>query len=103
MTDSLWAHRWRKELVRQSPILRLCISDENRGVVLHSPERMARVDLLGEPSRLRKRDCGNFRAVREIYRLAHIRRLDNGAIFAEKAVVVAQVVWKDLIETANKR
>ena len=93
-------HRRRQVLVRQPPVLRLRVAEEDGRVVLDAPERVVRVDLLGHVRRLGQAHRRHCRVVREVDRLAHVGGLDDGAVLAEEAIVVAQVVWEDLVEAA---
>ena len=89
--------------MRQAPVLRLRISNENSRVIFHTPERVVLVDLLGHVYRFCEAHCSDLRVVREIDCLAHVGGLDNGPIFAEESIVIAQMIRENLVKAAYKR
>lgn len=55
------------------------------------------IDLLGEELGLRQSNLAQCRVVRLQYRLAHIGRLEDRAIFVEKSLVVTKMVGIDCV------
>ena len=100
VADGARAHGRGQVLVGETPVFRLGVADEDGRVVLDAEEGVAGVDVLGHVCGLGQRDGRDLRAVREVGGLAHVGGFDDGAVFPEEPVVIAQVVGEDLVVAA---
>lgn len=88
----------------QSPGLGVCVSKEDACFLIHDTEKwVRRGDLLAEKSILVEYVVGDDRVVGLVNDGSEVGGLDHRAVCIEESLVVAEMVWVDLVVVADVR